>query len=81
MSVRCKHIARGGRVLEVPQICVRTRLRWDVLAFQVLVVQLCEPPPKSSQLKEIFVCSRLDTGLDCEREMEFLKPLCGCWAL
>ena len=40
MSVRSEHIARGGRVLEVPQICVRARLRWDGLAFQVLVVQL-----------------------------------------
>ena len=86
MSVRSEHIARGSRVLEVPQIRVRTRLiyqyidtnilmvitmvmvvknifqlktlqgqipqirvctrlRWDVLAFQVLVVQLCGPPP------------------------------------
>ena len=36
MSVRSEHIARGSRVLEVPQISVRTRLRWDGLAFQVL---------------------------------------------
>ena len=26
MSVRGEHIARGGRVLEIPQIRVRTRL-------------------------------------------------------
>ena len=26
MSVRSEHIARGGRVLEVPKICVRARL-------------------------------------------------------
>ena len=45
MSVGSEHIARCGRVLEVPQIRVRTRLSWDVLAFQVLVVQLCGTPP------------------------------------
>ena len=40
-----KTFERGGRVLEVPQIRVRPRLRWDLLAFQVLVVQLCGPSP------------------------------------
>ena len=45
MSVRGKHIARGCCVLKIPQIRVRARLRWDVLAFQVLVVQLCGLPP------------------------------------
>ena len=78
MSVGSEHIARCGRVLEVPQIRVRTRLilmvitmvmvvknifqlktlqgqipqirvctrlRWDGLAFQMLVVQLCGTPP------------------------------------
>ena len=40
-----KTFARRSHILEVPQIRVRTRLRWDVLAFQVLVVQLCGPPP------------------------------------
>ena len=37
MSVRGEHIARGGRVLEVPKICVRARLILMVITMVMVV--------------------------------------------
>ena len=37
MSVRSEHIARGCRVLEVPQICVRARLILMVITMVMVV--------------------------------------------
>ena len=37
MSVRSEHIARGGRVLEVPKICVRARLILMVITMVMVV--------------------------------------------